>query len=196
MAKLTHHVKRVVRSRVLAIVFARIRRHLHSCLPFGTQRANFLRIPAPLRPMPGKIVSIVGRVAPTGCLCCLSVLRSRFFSDLARLKRQGILWMMKLKLNSLLPWLSPAAAFVLLLPVAPARAQNQPNKPVESSPAPAQAAQPAPAPVAPSATSAPTPDRSQAYYHLALAGSYEEDATAVGQAGIRQPRHRGVQAGA
>jgi len=91
--------------------------------------------------------------------------------------------MMKLRLSSLLPLLSPAAAFVLLLPAPPARAQNQPVAPVPGSPAPAQAAQPAPAPVAPSATAAPTPtpDRSQAYYHLALAGSYEEDAVALGK---------------
>jgi tetratricopeptide (TPR) repeat protein len=42
-----------------------------------------------------------------------------------------------------------------------------------------QAAQPAPA--TKSETAAPTPDRSQAYYHLALAGSYEEDAVALGK---------------
>jgi len=130
--------------------------------------------------MPGKIVSIVGRVAPTGCLCCLFAPRTGFlFPDPDWLKRRGILWMMKLRLSSLLPWLSPAAAFVLLLPVSPARAQNQPVKPVESSPAPVQAAQPAPA--TKSETAAPTPDRSQAYYHLALAGSYEEDAVALGK---------------
>jgi tetratricopeptide (TPR) repeat protein len=91
--------------------------------------------------------------------------------------------MMKLKFSSLLPLLSPAAAFVLLLPAPPVRAQSQPVAPIPGSPAPAKAAQPAVAPVAPSATAAPTPtpDRSQAYYHLALAGSYEEDAVALGK---------------
>jgi tetratricopeptide (TPR) repeat protein len=89
--------------------------------------------------------------------------------------------MMKLKLSSLLPWLSPAAAFVLLLPAPHARAQNQPVAPVPGSPAPAKAAQTAPAPAAKSEPAAPTPDRSQSYYHLALAGSYEEDAVALGK---------------
>ena len=77
------------------------------------------------------------------------------------------------------PWLPIAATLVLILPAQPERAQ--------SSAAPSAAAQPeTPAPAAASAAAAARastpeiPDRSKAYYHLALANIYEEEAATYG----------------
>ena len=79
---------------------------------------------------------------------------------------------MKPKTRSLPLWLSFAAAFLALLPALPACAQNAPGKP----------AQAAPAKAAESASNAATlPDRAQSYFHMALAGAYEEDAVAEGR---------------
>jgi tetratricopeptide (TPR) repeat protein len=86
---------------------------------------------------------------------------------------------MKLKLSSLLSWLSFAAAFAVLLPAAQVRAQSPAAAPAPSSPAVAKAVSPAPAPAAASETA--PPDRAQAYYHMALAGGYEEDAATQGR---------------
>jgi tetratricopeptide (TPR) repeat protein len=88
--------------------------------------------------------------------------------------------MMKTKLNSLLLWLSIAAASLGLQPAL--RAQSSPagaagqdaDKPALGAPA-----QPAPAKAA-SDDTAQTADRAKAYYHLALANMYEEDAITYG----------------
>lgn len=86
---------------------------------------------------------------------------------------------MKLKFCSPLFWLSFAAAFAVLLPSAQVRAQNPAGAPAPSSPATAKIISPAPAPAAAPETA--PPDRSQAYYHMALAGGYEEDAATQGR---------------
>jgi tetratricopeptide (TPR) repeat protein len=83
--------------------------------------------------------------------------------------------MMKLKIRVLLALLSFAAGSLVLLPVAPLCAQiapppTGPAATAPSGPAPAQAQPPA-----------PVPDRAQAYYHLALAGTYEDDAVSMGR---------------
>ena len=89
--------------------------------------------------------------------------------------------MMKLNHCSLPSWLLFAAALVVLLPAAPARAQKTPAPPAPGSPAAAKATAPAPAPAATAETAAQPPDRAQAYYHLALASSYEDDAATLGR---------------
>src|ERR1035438_7218809 len=136
-----------------------------------------------LSQMTGRIVCTVGRAAPTGCLRCLSVLRVVFLP--ARLKRHGIPWMMKPKLSSLPSWLNFAAASLVLLSALPVRAQNAPDVFPPDTAAPAsKSSKGAPAKATPAESVAPaalTPDRAQAYYHLALANSYEEDAAALGR---------------
>ncbi len=104
--------------------------------------------------------------------------------------------MMIRKLRLLPFWLSFAAASLILLPAVPGRAQNAPATPAPAAPAsakpvPSAPAQAAPAPAAPAAaapakaadeeTPAQPPDRAKAYYHLALADTYEEDAVALGR---------------
>jgi len=86
--------------------------------------------------------------------------------------------MMKPKTYLLPLWLSFAAALFLMLPATPARAQTTPDKlppetaaPANPSPAPGKPAQAAPA-----ETAATPPDRAVAYYHLALAATYEDEA--------------------
>ena len=81
-----------------------------------------------------------------------------------------------------------AAALVLLLPVALLCAQNAPASSMPASPADSQKAEPgaqaAPAQAAaplPANSSATEPNRSQAYYHLALASVYEDDAVSEGR---------------
>jgi tetratricopeptide (TPR) repeat protein len=96
-----------------------------------------------------------------------------------------------------------AAALLLLLPVAPLCAQNAPPNGAPSSPAISPPAQPSAAPTqiapaqavptpvapAPKANAAPNqanaseaePNRAQAYYHLALASVYEDDAVSDGR---------------
>ena len=75
--------------------------------------------------------------------------------------------MMKTK-SAFLPSWSFAAASLLLVPVLPVRAQNAPAKPD----APAKASQPAPA----GDKTEDSANRSVAYYHLALANIYEDEA--------------------
>jgi tetratricopeptide (TPR) repeat protein len=72
--------------------------------------------------------------------------------------------MMKLRTRLLPSWLKFAAASLVLLPVAPVCAQNAPASPAPPKAAPAQ-----------------TPDRAQAYYHMALASTYEDDAVSQGR---------------
>jgi tetratricopeptide (TPR) repeat protein len=90
-----------------------------------------------------------------------------------------------------------APALLLLLPAVVACAQNAPAGSAPASPAKTQQAQPAAAPVqaaptkapmaepgttpASQATAATEPNRAQAYYHLALAGVYEDDAISDGR---------------
>jgi tetratricopeptide (TPR) repeat protein len=76
--------------------------------------------------------------------------------------------MMNRKLTSL----SFAAASLVLLPLVPARAQNAPGKPPAGNSA---------TPTAPSKADATTVDRSAAYYHVALANLYEEQAVSEGR---------------
>ena len=75
---------------------------------------------------------------------------------------------MTLKTRFLPSWLNIAAASLLVFPALFVYAQN--------APAPAASA---PAKAAPTDSTA---DRSQAYYHVALASIYEDDATSQGQA--------------
>ena len=97
--------------------------------------------------------------------------------------------MMKPK-TRLLPFgLTFAAASLLLLPALPARAANGPDTPAQGSAAPAKAAptaaaKPAEAAKQKAAEAAAPPqqaDRAQAYYHLALADIYEEEAFESGK---------------
>ena len=90
----------------------------------------------------------------------------------------------------LLPFgLTFAAASLLLLPALPARAANGPDTPAQGSAAPAKAAptaaaKPAEAAKQKAAEAAAPPqqaDRAQAYYHLALADIYEEEAFESGK---------------
>jgi tetratricopeptide (TPR) repeat protein len=82
--------------------------------------------------------------------------------------------MMNLRSRSLPFWLTFAAASLVLLPALPAFAQNAPAAKTTASPAKA-------APIEPAATPAELADRAQAYYHVAMASIYEDDATAEGQ---------------
>jgi tetratricopeptide (TPR) repeat protein len=89
-------------------------------------------------------------------------------------KRRGTSRMMTLKIQSLPTWLKIAATPLLLLPVVPARAQ--------SSPAAANTASHAKSsPAAQAATPAQLSDRALAYYHVALASVYEDQAVSEGQ---------------
>jgi tetratricopeptide (TPR) repeat protein len=104
---------------------------------------------------------------------------------------------MMIKKSRLLPhWLMFAAAVAFMLPAMAVRAQNKPEStvpgtPAQGSPAPAKtpvatpiqfgAVKPAlAAPTGSAATPAP-PDRALAYYHLALANTYEEEAVTQGR---------------
>ena len=110
--------------------------------------------------------------------------------------------MMKSKLRSPHSWLTFAAASVALLPALPFHAQVEPGKtlpettipgkspaagpaqaaPASATPAATTPAKPAAAVVAaPSESVATQPDRAVAYYHLALANIYEEDAADLGR---------------
>jgi tetratricopeptide (TPR) repeat protein len=82
--------------------------------------------------------------------------------------------MMKQKLELLPSWLSFAAASIALLPVLPVCAQTSPAQaPQAKSPAsPAAAAKPA----SPDVSASADTNRSVAYYHLALANIYEDEA--------------------
>ena len=145
-----------------------------------------------------RIVFTVGRVAPTGCLQCPSALERGFFQT-DRLEWHGILRMMTRKLRLLPFGLLFAAAIALVLPVRPACAQNEPEKtlpetaapapPAKSAPAqgsPAKAPVASPIQIAPAKPSSATDsaasqhDRAQSYYHFALAGTYEEEAVTQG----------------
>jgi tetratricopeptide (TPR) repeat protein len=86
-----------------------------------------------------------------------------------------------------------AAAMLFLLPVAFVCAQNAPASGASASPAKSQQAQPSTTPApksdaqpsqssqAPTAAPATEPNRAQAYYHLALASVYEDDAVSEGR---------------
>ncbi len=81
--------------------------------------------------------------------------------------------MMKPKTFLLPLCLEFAAAFLLLLPATSFRAQTTPVKPAPEAAAPAN---PSPAPGKPAETATTPADRAVAYYHLALASIYEEEA--------------------
>jgi tetratricopeptide (TPR) repeat protein len=69
-------------------------------------------------------------------------------------------------------WFSIAATLLLMASTQPGGAQSDATKPDAS---------PAAAPATPAASDAtPAPDRAKAYYHLALANTYEEDAVTYG----------------
>ena len=90
---------------------------------------------------------------------------------------------MKAKLRLLPLWLKLAAALLVLLTAVPSRAQTAPTDnfppdtaaPAKSSPAQAAPTQAAPAKAPAEAAPAPA-DRAVAYYHLALASTYEDEA--------------------
>ena len=85
--------------------------------------------------------------------------------------------MMNLKNRSLPSWLKFAGTLLVTLPVFPLCAQTAP-----AATPPAKPALPQAAPAAPAAeTAAQAADRSQAYYHVAMASIYEDDATAQGR---------------
>ncbi len=79
-----------------------------------------------------------------------------------------------MKLNNILQnnWLLIAAASAIAFAAQPAGAQTTDSKPADSSAV-------TPAPAKPADDSASN-DRAKAYYHLALANSYEEDANTYG----------------
>jgi tetratricopeptide (TPR) repeat protein len=92
---------------------------------------------------------------------------------------------MMTKILRLLPfWLSLAAAFAFLPAATTVRAQSTPGSPAAAKTNSAKPNQIAPAIAAPAASApveaAPLPDRAQAYYHLALAGIFEDDAVTQG----------------
>jgi tetratricopeptide (TPR) repeat protein len=102
--------------------------------------------------------------------------------------------MMKPKTCLLPLWLSIAAALAVLLPALPVRAQNEPRKTLPETSAPKKSPADAPVQTAPAAaapaktapaesakTLALPPDRASAYYHLALAGAYEDEAVELGR---------------
>lgn len=147
-----------------------------------------------------RIVCIAGRVAPTGCLPVSLHLGVEIFHDTARLERHGIPRMMTRKLRLLPVWFLSSAAIAFVLPVRLASAQTAPAHaapgspaavaPVKGSPAKAPVASPiqiVPAKAAPASSSkdgdlaASEPNRAQAYYHLALASTYEEQAIEEGR---------------
>lgn len=95
--------------------------------------------------------------------------------------------MMNLKTSLLPSWLKFAAASLVLLPALPVCAQNAPTattpaKPAQAKPAlPAPASSPAPAKPAQAETPAQPADRSQSYFHVALASIYEDNAVSQGR---------------
>ena len=94
--------------------------------------------------------------------------------------------MMKTKHDPLLSWLAVSAATMILFSALPVCAQSSepnaapPSKPESSAPA-SVPAQGSTAPAKPAADdTTQTPDRAKAYFHLAMANSYEEDAITLG----------------
>ena len=94
--------------------------------------------------------------------------------------------MMTRKLRVLPVWFL-FATVASLLPVKHLSAQTAPGSPAQTSPAPAKAPMATPIQLAPAdAAKTPdnatnVPDRAQAYYHLALANTYEEEAVTQGR---------------
>ena len=99
---------------------------------------------------------------------------------------------MRSKLSLLGLWLLAAATSLVLLPAVNAHGQAQPGvhsdsavpakAPASSAGKPSPTAAPAPPNAATSmVTAATAADRAQAYYHLALANAYEEDAVTLGR---------------
>jgi tetratricopeptide (TPR) repeat protein len=84
--------------------------------------------------------------------------------------------MMILKTRHLPTWLTIAAASLALPSALPLYAQNAPAAQTQASLAPSKPAPSSPAPAQPSPA-----DRSQAYYHVALASIFEDDAVSQGQ---------------
>jgi len=147
--------------------------------------------------MPGKIVSNSRQSCPyrlPALPFCPPV--SVIFPDLARLKRHGILRMMKLKTQFAAPFAVACRRIRPLASGSAARAQNSRSRRFRAAPRPPRPLKPAPAAAAPkrdrraNAHARPLPG----LLHLALAGSYEGRRCGTGPAGVRHPRHRGVQA--
>jgi tetratricopeptide (TPR) repeat protein len=106
--------------------------------------------------------------------------------------------MMKPKICLLPLWLTIAAALAVSLPALPVCAQNEPGRTLPETAAPKKLPSATPAPTAPTkpalpaapakaapaesaATPAQPPDRASAYYHLALASSFEDEAIEMGR---------------
>jgi tetratricopeptide (TPR) repeat protein len=100
-----------------------------------------------------------------------------FFHPLSWLKRHGILGMMTRRVRLRPFWLMGAAAIALLLPAKSGLAQSRLQKVLPGAPAMAV--------LTPSGKSAkstpPQPNRAAAYYHLALASVYENQAATEGR---------------
>jgi len=92
--------------------------------------------------------------------------------------------MMKLKLRFLPSSLLPAAATLILLPILPACAQTTPTKIPAAVTAPGNPIETVPAKPDSGDNAAQIPPRAQAYYHLALANSYEDQALANGRSDL------------
>jgi tetratricopeptide (TPR) repeat protein len=88
--------------------------------------------------------------------------------------------MMKNKTELLPLWLSFAAASALLLPAGFTHAQAPAGKAVTSTPVQIAPAKEATGTTAEASHAATQPDRSVAYYHMALAGIYEDEASTLG----------------
>jgi tetratricopeptide (TPR) repeat protein len=92
--------------------------------------------------------------------------------------------MMKLEITSLRSWLLISTASLVLQPAVYSYGQAEPGGSLPESAAPAKkpASGSAQTPAtANSAAAASAPERAQAYYHLALANAYEEDAVTLGR---------------
>jgi len=90
--------------------------------------------------------------------------------------------MMTRKLRSFPLWLFVLAAIASVSSVRPACAQKEPaQSPPEMNAPPAKASPAIPAASAASSDSTPAPDRALAYYHMALASNYEEQAVSEGR---------------
>ena len=90
--------------------------------------------------------------------------------------------MMKLKFRSLPLWFSISAASVFMLQASHAFAQIEPGSTLPETTAPSKAPKtPSQANPAPAESAVQPPNRAAAYYHLALANTYEEEAVELGR---------------
>jgi tetratricopeptide (TPR) repeat protein len=128
--------------------------------------------------MTGKIVFTSSLVRGLAASRCILPFGAGYF-PFARLMRYELPRMMNLNRNMKSPWLVVAVASMVALPAGLGRAQSgavnaTPEKPATSDATPAMDAKSG------ESDATPIPDRAKAYYHLALANTYEEDAITYG----------------